>query len=151
MLARLLALAILAIVAYYALTQGVPWLKQEMAGQAEVGPDASESELCVFQASTAAEAVGDELLPNARPPVDTTTWGSLLVRVAGSLATAENACACPTAACASASDAIRELRALFDQADEMARGNPMGIGNPARRMERAYELLDRARDQVGSG
>ena len=34
---------------------------------------------------------------------------------------------------------------MFDELDDIARGNPAGIGNPARRQERVYDLLDQAR------
>ncbi len=83
--------------------------------------------------------------------MDYSVWGSVLVRVAGALAEAERACSCPTAACAKGSDAVDELRTMFDELDDMARGNPLGIGNPARRQERVYELLDEARALARSG
>jgi len=145
MLGRLLAIAILAVVVYYALTQGLPWLKTAMGSGAGGSDEDSESSYCVAQANAASDAITDELIPNARPPVDSGVWGTALVRVGGALAAAENACSCPTAACAKGSDAVYELRTMFDEFDDIARGNPMGIGNPARRQERVYELLNEAR------
>ncbi|MFQ5348936.1 MAG: hypothetical protein ACE5EG_00680 [Thermoanaerobaculia bacterium] len=149
-MSRLLGLAILVLLIYFALTQGLPWLKTAMGsgggGSAGDGPSAD----CVASAAAASDTVADEVIPNARPPVDAGVWGTVLVRAAGSLAAAENACACPTTACATATEAIYELRSLYDELDDMARGNPAGFGNPARRMERVYDLLNRARAQAAS-
>jgi len=144
-MSRLLGLAIIAVIIYFALTQGLPWLKTAMGSGAGSSAEDSESSYCVAEANAASDAISDELIPNARPPVDAGVWGTALVRVAGALAAAENACSCPTAACAKGSDAVYELRAMFDEFDDIARGNPMGIGNPARRQERVYELLNEAR------
>ena len=143
-MSKLLGLAILAILIYLVLTQGMPWLKTSMGSGA--GPDdGGESAYCISQVDAASDAIADELIPNARPPVDAGVWGTVLVRVGGRLAAAENACSCPTAACAKGTDAVHELRTMFDELDDMARGNPMGFGNPARRQERVYSLLDEAR------
>ena len=144
-MSRLLGLAIIVVIIYFALTQGMPWLKTAMGSGAGGSAEDSESSYCVAEANAASDAISDELIPNARPPVDAGVWGTALVRVAGALAAAENACSCPTAACAKGSDAVYELRAMFDEFDDIARGNPMGIGNPARRQERVYELLNEAR------
>lgn len=146
MLGRLLAIAILVLVGYYLVTQGLPWLQTAMgSGAGGSAAEGSESAACVAEAGAAGDTIADELIPNARPPVDSGVWGAALVRAGGALAAAENACSCPTAACASGLDAVYELRALFDELDDMARGNPAGFGNPARRMERVYDLLDQAR------
>ncbi len=142
---RLLALAIVAVVIYFALTQGMPWLKTAMGSGAGGSTGDSESSYCVAQANAASDAIADELIPNARPPVDAAVWGTVLVRVGGDLARAENACSCPTAACGKGNQAVQELRGMFDEFDDIARGNPMGIGNPARRQERVFELLNEAR------
>lgn len=146
MLGRLLAVAILVLVGYYVVTQGLPWLETAMgSGAGGAAAEDSESARCIAEAGAASDAIADELIPNARPPVDSGVWGTVLVRVAGALAAAENACSCPTAACAKGLDAVYELRAMFDELDDVARGNPAGIGNPARRQERVYVLLDQAR------
>ncbi len=145
MLGRLLALAILAVAIYYAVTLGMPWLETAMGTGGGGSADGSESSTCVAEAGAAGDTITGELIANARPPVDPATWGVALTRGARALAAAENACSCPTAACAKGYDAVQELRTMFDEVDDIARGNPMGIGNPARRAERVYELLDQAR------
>ncbi len=150
MLGRLLAVAILAVVVYYGLTEGLPWLKETMGSPSGAGTDSSESALCVSRANAASDAIVDELIPNARPPVDSAVWGTTLVRVGGDLARAETACSCPSAACGKGYEAVQELRAMFDEFDDIARGNPMGIGNPARRQERVYDLLNEARAMARS-
>ena len=146
---RLLALAIIAGVIYLALTQGMPWLKTAV-GSGAGAAGGGESADCVARASDASDTVAGELVPQARPPVDTAVWGTVLLRAGGALAQAETACACPADACATATEAIYELRAMFDELDDIARGNPMGIGNPARRQERVNQLLDRARAEARS-
>lgn len=145
MLGRLIALAILAGIIYFALTQGMPWLQTAMGSKGGSEAAGGDSAFCVSQAEAASDAIAGELIPNARPPVDSGVWGTALVRVGGALAAAENACSCATAACAKGSEAVYELRTMFDELDDIARGNPLGIGNPARRSERVYELLDEAR------
>ncbi len=145
-MSRLLGLAVIAAIIYFALTQGMPWLKTAMGSGGGGGTaGGSDSSYCVGEANAASDAISDELIPNARPPVDSGVWGTAVVRVAGALAAAENAWSCPTAACGKGYDAVHELRTMFDEFDDIARGNPMGIGNPARRQERVYELLNEAR------
>jgi hypothetical protein len=146
---RLLAVAIVAVIIYIALTQGMPWLQTAM-GSGGGSSEGGESVFCISQASAASDAITDELIPHARPPVDAGVWGTALVRVGRALAAAENACSCPTAACNKGTDAVYELRTMFDEFDDYARGNPMGIANPARRQERVYELLNQARDLARS-
>jgi hypothetical protein len=148
---KLLALAIIAVITWYVLTQGLPWLKTELGAGPTGGDEAGESEFCIAQASAASDSVADELVPAARPPIDSAIWGTVLLRVAGDLAAAERACACPTAACGKALDAVMELRAVYDGIDNIARGNPMGMSNPARNQERANELLNEARQLARSG
>lgn len=150
MLGKLLALAIVAIIAYYALTEALPWIKSRMAPDTQTSTEASGSHFCIDRAAAAGSTVTDGLVANARPPVDTEVWGRVLVRVEGNLAEAERACSCPTAACGKASESIDELRAMVDFFDEIARGNPLGISNPATRMERVNQLLDEARQMARS-
>ena len=147
MVQRLLVIAIIAIAIYYIVTAGLPWLKDQMGAAGGGGGAAGDSESfhCISQADAASETIADEVVPNARPPVDSAVWGTALMRGGGALGRAETACSCSTAACAKGYDAVMELRAMFDELDDMARGNPMGFGNPARRQERVYDLLDEAR------
>lgn len=149
-MSRLLGLAIIAVLIYFALTQGMPWLKTAMGSGGPGSAGGSDSSYCVEQANAASDAITGEMIPNARPPVDSGVWGNVLMRVGGALAAAENACSCPTPACDKGTDAVYELRTMFDEFNDIARGNPMGIGNPARRQERVYELLNKARDLARS-
>ena len=149
-MSKLLGVAIIAVIVYFALTRGMPWLETAMDKGAGVPGAGGDSIACVSEAGAAADTVVEELLPAARPPVDAGVWGSALTRGARVLAAAENACACSTPACAKGQEAVQELRGLYDELDDMARGNPLGFGNPARRSERVYELLDQARDLVRS-
>lgn len=149
-MSRLLGLAIIAVLIYFALTQGMPWLKTAMGSGGGGEGGGGDSSYCVAQANAANDAISNELIPNARPPVDSGVWGNALLRVAGKLAAAENACSCPTGACAKGTDAIYEMRTMFDEFDDIAHGNPMGISNPARRQERVFELLNQARDLARS-
>lgn len=147
MFKRLISLAILAALLYYGYTVGLPWLETmgKGGGAGGSGGSSGESHQCVAEARAASDTISGELLPNARPPVDSGVWGTALVRGGRVLAAAETACSCPTAACARGYDAVQELRAMFDELDDIARGNPAGIGNPARRQERVDRLLDEAR------
>ncbi len=155
MLGRLLALAILAIAAYYVITEGWPRLREHLEARgsftAGSGAEADESRLCVAAASAARDTVTAELLPTARPPVDPAVWSTIAVRVAQALAEADRACFCTSLACAKSSEAVGELRRLFDMFDEMARGDAVGIANPATRLERVDGLLEEARLAAASG
>ena len=148
-MSKLLGVAIIAVIIYFALTQGMPWLETAMGTGGGSG-EGGESAFCISEASAAADTIAEELVPAARPPVDAGTWGSALVRGGRVLARAEDACSCPTAACAKGYEAVQELRGLYDELDDMARGNPMGFGNPARRTETVYQLLDQARAMARS-
>ena len=147
-MSKLLGVAIIAVIIYFVLTQGMPWLQTAMGtgGPAEGG----ESAFCISQASEAVDTISEELVPAARPPVDAGVWGTALVRGGRVLAAAENACTCPTGACGKGYEAVQELRGLYDELDDMARGNPMGFGNPARRVETVHELLRQARALAAS-
>lgn len=149
-MSRLLGLAIVAVLIYFALTQGMPWLKTAIGSGAPSGAAGGESSYCIEQVNAATDTLTGEMIPNARPPVDSGVWGNVVVRVGGALAAAENACSCPTRACDKGTDAVYELRTMFDEFNDIARGNPMGIGNPARRQERVYELLNEARELARS-
>ena len=142
--------AVLAVLIYFAVTQGLPWLKTAMgSGSTGVALDGG-SAYCIDQASAASDTIADELVANARPPVDASLWSLAVMRAGSALGAAENACSCPTAACNKGLRAVDELRVLFDDLDQIARGNPLGVGNPARRQERVYELLNEARSMARS-
>ncbi len=145
-MSRLLGLAVLAVLIYFAVTQGLPWLKTAMGSNAGGLALDGGSAYCVDQVSAASDSISEGLIPHARPPVDPDLWSLAVMRAGSALAAAENACSCPTASCNKGWDAVAELRAMFDDLDQIARGNPMGIGNPARRQERVYRLLDEARE-----
>ena len=148
-MSKLVGVAIIAVIIYLLLTQGMPWLQTAMGTGGPSG-EGSESAFCVSEANAAADTVSEELIPMARPPVDAGAWGTALMRGGRVLASAETACSCPTAACAKGYEAVQELRGLYDELDDMARGNPMGFGNPARRAETVYELLRQARAMASS-
>lgn len=149
-MSRFVGLAVLVALVYFAVTQGRPWIESLMDGGGGALALDGGSAFCISQASAANDEVTGTLMAHARPPVDPDVWSLGVMRAVGALNEAEKACTCATAACNKGWDAVAELRALFDDLDQIARGNPMGVGNPARRQERVYRLLDEARAMAGS-
>jgi hypothetical protein len=147
-LRKLVTLAILAAIAYYGYTVGLPWWhKQQATREAEETADVeSEQSLrCVSMATDANRTLVDQVRQFDRPPSDPGLWTAALIHIGGELSGADTACACPTDACTKASLALREMRELVDQVDGVARGYATGISNPASRQERIVQLLEEAR------
>ncbi len=147
MLVRLIVVAVVLIALYYVATELLPRGGGAPSGTVET----DGSGQCVARAEAASQAVAGELVALARPPLDSAAWGPAVVRAGTVLSAADSACACPEPACARASEALDELRTLVAELEELARGDPRGLGNPARRQERVDRLLDEARALAAGG
>jgi hypothetical protein len=122
-LRKLVTLAILAAIAYYGYTVGLPWWhKQQATREAEETADVeSEQSLrCVSMATDANRTLVDQVRQFDRPPSDPGLWTAALIHIGG-------------------------MRELVDQVDGVARGYATGISNPASRQERIVQLLEEAR------
>jgi hypothetical protein len=154
-LARVVRLAIVVALLYFAFTEGLPWLRQQFGKgekpSAAAGRDSGEDgTVCVQVASRASEALGAEIPRFARPPVDLDAWGQARIRVEDRVYEAERQCGCGLESCRQASQALSELRSLISQLDSGFRGSDMPP-NPARQQGRVDELLNEARNLARQG
>lgn len=149
MLRWLIGILVVVIAAYYLLHGVLPWLQGSAAGPEPSptgSPAASGAAACVDAASDAYDAVVGAANSLGPPPIDSRQWSSLVMDLGGPLGRADRACGCAAPACDTASQAVRELRGLLSLYDGMSRSDL--VGNPASYIERASNLLDRARAEA---
>lgn len=150
MLNRLITLAILLVIAYFVMTQALPWIQRRMSPTAGDGPQGGgEAAACLYQATDANESLSEAIRRLGRPPIDQEEWSSVVWEIEREIQSAAAACICPLEACAMASQALDEIRSLLANLDGMARGDSTGFSNPARQQERIFALLDEARAAAG--
>ena len=140
----LLKLVVVAVIAYFAYTEGLPLLKQKLEPTPAAAVESERAGRCVSRARDASRVLADHLRQFAQPPVDPGAWAAALVHTAGELSTADGACRCSEPACRPASRALAEMRKLLDQFDRAVRGDGSGFGNPAAYREEIDRLLDNA-------
>ena len=150
---RILTLLIVAALAYFLYTQGLPWLETGLRSRPEeTAPEeqgAAEG-ACLAAARQARDLLGSEVRRFARPPIDEEMWSVSFQQIAAEIGGAETACGpCLSAACGRASEAVAELRSLALRIDEMLRGDLGGLSNPASGLERVDALLEDARAFAG--
>jgi len=153
---RLVGLAVLAVVLYQGYKHAGPWIEQRFGAAASEasagggGDDQMESANCISRARRAASSLSDSMRQFSQPPVDKQEWTSAFLTVSGDIGAADDSCACTTDACYRAAEAVSELRDLSLSFDGTVRGGSRGISNPARGLERVYDLLDEAESLSGS-
>ena len=158
-LAGLLKALALVVVVYFAVTEGWPWLRDQLDRKptppTAAGDDAATSSgpgsRCVDLALEASNDWADQLRRFRQPPYDLDAWGAALAATEERIATADAACACPLESCSAAAAALGELRGLLSAVDSVVRGEPSAFRNPAREQERIDDLLGQARDLANDG
>lgn len=161
-LAGLLRLLVVLAVAYFAITEGWPWLRDELglrpnhgtaSSQAAAGDsgDTAEAERCVQRAAAASSALSGALRSFRTPPYDQAAWGAASLDLADSLGAAESACLCGAPACGKAGEAVAVLRDLFSRVDAVVRGTSADVANTGRMRARADDLLAEARRLAAGG
>lgn len=149
---RLIALIVFAVVLYQGYKYAGPWIEQRLAverGGSLTGAD-EESARCIDLARRATGGLSDSMAQFSRPPVNQQEWTSSFLAVSGDIGAADSACTCVSDACYRAAEAVSELRDLSLSFDGVVRGGSRGISNPARALERVYDLLDEADELSGS-
>lgn len=156
----LVKVLVILVVAYFAVTEGWPWLRDELGlvpkGSAEDAGDSVDAGgagggRCVALATQASESLGAEIRRFRQPPYDLDAWSAALAGVEDRTAAAETACSCAEESCQTATAALSELRELVNAVDGVIRGEATSFRNPARAQERIDDLLNRARDLARQG
>lgn len=156
----LIQLLVAIVIAWFAVTEGWPWLRERLdrtagdrpAVSAGAGDTAnSEAGRCLDRAESASSTLAGALRTFRSPPYDREAWGSVSLEIAGTLGEADDACRCGHPACREAAAAIGALRELHTTADGMIRGEPTTTGNLGTLRARSQDHLDRARDLFRSG
>lgn len=151
----LIQLLLAVAVAWFAVTEGWPWLRERLDRTSGAPPDRpsalsdtarSEAGRCLDRAEDASSILAGALRSFRNPPHDQVAWGSASLEIAGALGNADAACACPHPACREAAAAVGVLREMHTMADDMIRGDPKAVGNLGRLRGRAYDHLDEARE-----
>ena len=149
---KLLFLAVLAVGAYFAYTEGLPRYRAHQESQEaerEADTEAAQARTCILAADGLARDLLPEIRQFAQPSANTSAWSTLMLQMSGQLSAADANCRCATDACASAGAALLEMRRLLNQVDSTVRGLSSTMPNLPRAQERIDRLLDRARSEAG--
>jgi hypothetical protein len=154
MLSRLVSFAVVMALVYFALTRGLPWIREQIAPtarsyEAADGDTAAPAGACIESVARANDSLGQLVRRFGTGPVDADEWSTNSWAIESELRDAEMTCTCLSEACRKAAEAASELRTMYSQFDAMARGTATGYGNPARNQERVFDLLDEARSLAG--
>lgn len=157
-MSRFIQLAVVAVILYFGITQGLPWVQRQLGMESGSGFATEDSAslkgdggACVATARDASLAFGDEMRQFSRPPVDVSVWNESSRRLANLIDAAENACFCAAASCHKAASALSELRAVVDRFDEGFRGQRSVPLNTALDQRRINDLLDEAQALAREG
>jgi len=153
-LSKLVSFAVVLALIYFALTRGLPMIREQLAPTASsyeaTGDDVSDpAGPCIESVARANDSLSQLVRRFRSGPVDADEWSAASWDVEAGIRDAEMTCTCLSEACRKASQAAGELRTMYSQFDSMARGTATGYGNPARNQERVFELLDEARSLAG--
>ena len=154
MLSKLVSFAIVMALVYFALTRGLPWIREQIAPtsrsyKATNGDTSDPAGPCIEGVARAKDSLGQLVRKFGAGPIDADEWSSAGWDVEAEIRDAEMTCSCLSEACRKAAQAAGELRAMYSQFDATARGTATGYSNPARNQERVFDLLDEARSLAG--
>jgi hypothetical protein len=148
---RVIRLVVLVIVAYFAITQGLPWVRDRVEGVTEdkiegrADPSLEPAGYCVHLAHQAGAFVTRELREVAPPPAEHLNWIDAADDIEQRIGEAEKACSCPSDACTAATEALGEIRGLVAEANRLVQGDSRVLPNFSERQEMIDVLLERAR------
>ena len=145
---RIIKLAILVAVLYFAYTEVVPWMKKElgMVTSSSITESTEGSGACLALAADASLALGVGIRPFVLPPIDVDAWEATHLRIESRISEAESACFCFEPSCDKANEALSVLSHLLSELDGGFRGNSLMPLNGAHDQARADALLDEAED-----
>jgi hypothetical protein len=154
MLSRLVSFAVVMALVYFALTRGLPWVREQIAPttssyEATDGETSDPAGPCIETVARANDSLSRLVRRFSGGPVDVDEWSTASWDVESAIGDAEMSCTCLSEACRKAAEAAGELRTMYSQFDSTARGTATGYSNPARNQERVFALLDEARALAG--
>lgn len=141
---KLLKGAIVVAILYFAVTQGLPWLKSQLG---ELGPTGNSNQaICHAAAQRAADDFAASLRQFSSPPIDIEAWDDTVSASRHQIETADKNCRnCDHEACLETIGAVGGLERLlssFDESVRAGRGIPL---NGASQLDAVYDSLNRAR------
>ena len=146
----LIRFAVFAAILYAAVVYAWPRIQEHLRSPAAFAPSgdttegASEATACVGLARDVASTFGSEAPRYATPPADTGAWMQFSGRIQREISGVRDRCGCLHPSCELGTRALDELDSLVYEMDGMVRGSTDSVSNPARGMERVYDLLDEA-------
>ena len=147
-LVKLLIVGVIALVIW---KKGLPWWKERQSRDAATTAVTSVNETCVGNAEQASNSWNSGLREFINPPFDLASWEDFRSRTQQSIDYVEQKCTCGAASCASARQAMSELRALmFDMDGSVRSGAPPPAGI-VQRQEAVDNALTEAREQLRQG
>jgi hypothetical protein len=149
-LGRLVKWIVILAVLYFAWTNVVPWLKKQNASTTTSSTSTADSP-CVRAAEQASESWGGGIARFAKPNPDSTEWQTFRGMVEGRISSAESSCSCQEQSCATAREALRDLRGVVSDMDNALRSNSMPPDDIVQRQEAIDNKINEARDQLRAG
>ena len=147
-LVKLLVAGVIALVIW---KKGIPWWQERQARQASTTPVTSEKDSCVANAERASEVWGSGLREFMNPPFDLASWEDFRSRTQQAIDYAEQKCTCGANSCATARQAMSELRALIFDFDGAVRSGSPPPAAAVQRQEAVDNALESAREQLRQG
>ena len=150
---RIISLAVVAAILYFAYTEFRPWLERQLGTgtSSSISDSAEGAQACVAFATDASMAFGAGIRPFVRPPIDVDAWDTANLEIESRIYEAESACLCFEQSCDKANEALSVLSDLLSDLDAGFRGDsPMPL-NGARDQNRVDALLSEAEDLANDG
>ena len=154
MVIRIIKLAVVIVIVYFAYTQVLPWVKNfgggiGDTGSSETGFSDGGARRCIDLTSRASSTLGSELRQYTKPPFDLVDWSATVHKVEMKIYEADSDCRCSAPGCSEARQALSEIKSLLATFDGMIRGNTSGFSNPAEQLQEADRLIEEARYAAG--
>ena len=151
---KILKLAFWVALVYVAVVYGWPWLQERIESVGETTASSAKSlsvgegGRCVDLASRAADDFGAGMRNFSSPPYDQDAWGEFVAETRDQVSYAQGECSCSESPCTISREALYELDTLVGDFDQMVRRQTTSFLDPARDMERIYDLLGQARSEI---
>ena len=148
---RLVKLVVAVVIVFAFWKYGVPWVKKQGGGGGTARTAvASGGSACVSGAERASEQWGSGLHQFANPPADLSAWATFRGNVDSSINAAEAGCDCQAESCEKVRSAMRDLRALVNDADATIR-NGSSASDFVQRQEAIDNRINEAAELARAG
>jgi hypothetical protein len=127
----------------------LPWIKGQGTSEMK-GPRVVDAG-CVGGAQRASEAWGSGLSRFVNPPYDMQAWSSFKSDVDSKISRAESECGCAQESCATAKQALADLRSLVNEFDTAIRNGSAPPEDAVQRQEQIDNRIEQADEQRRAG